>query len=161
MPLRANDLRPPAGATTNRKRIGRGNASGTGTYAGKGLKGQKARSGNDIHPGFEGGQMPLIRRMPSKRGFRNHARIEYTPINVATLADRFPAGASVDAGSLVAARLLKRPDEPFKILGNGEIAHAVTVRAPKISDAARTKIEAAGGSAEELNASIADRAEPN
>ena len=161
MPLRANDLRPPAGATRPRKRVGRGNASGTGTYAGKGLKGQKARSGKDLRPGFEGGQMPLIRKMPHKRGFRNPFRIEYTPINLATLSDRFPANASVDAEALVRARLLKRADEPFKILAAGDLAHALTVRAPKASAAARQKIEAAGGTLEELNAASADGAESN
>ena len=159
MPLRANDLRPPRGATRSRKRIGRGNGSGTGTYAGKGLKGQKARSGNDIHPGFEGGQMPMIRKMPRKRGFNNPFRIEYTPINLTSLSERFAAGSTVDADALVAARLLKRTDEPFKILARGDLAHALTVRAPKISAAARQQIEAAGGTIEELNAASPDGAE--
>ena len=161
MPLRANDLRPPPGATHPRKRRGRGNASGTGTYAGKGLKGQKARSGNDIRPGFEGGQLPLIRRMPRKRGFHNRFRVEYTPINLADLSARFPAGAVVDTEGLVRARLLKRTDEACKILGNGELAHPLTVRAPKVSAAARRKIEAAGGAVEELNAASASRSESN
>lgn len=161
MPLRANDLRSPAGASRPRKRVGRGNASGTGTYAGKGLKGQKARAGNDIHPGFEGGQMPMIRKMPHKRGFNNPFRIEYTAISLRALSDRFPAGATVDGPALVGVRLLKRTDEPFKVLAGGEIAHALTVRAPKISAAARQKIEAAGGTVEELNAPSADGAESN
>lgn len=161
MPLRANDLRPPDGSTRTRKRIGRGSASGQGTYAGKGLKGQKSRSGKDLHPGFEGGQLPLIRKMPRKRGFRNHFRIEYTPISVGTLSDRFPAGAAVDAEALLGARLLKRADEPFKILAGGDLAHALSVRAPKVSAAARQKIEAAGGTIEELNAASADGAESN
>ncbi|PZC43569.1 MAG: large subunit ribosomal protein L15 [Chloroflexi bacterium] len=158
MPLRPNDLRSPAGATRPRKRIGRGNASGTGTYAGKGLKGQKARSGNDLRAGFEGGQMAMVRKMPRKRGFHNPFRIEYTAVNLGTLNDRFPAGATVDAASLKAARLIKRLDEPFKVLATGEIAHALTVRAPKISAAARQKIEAAGGTIEELNAASANGA---
>ncbi len=161
MPLRANDLHPPAGATRSRKRIGRGNAAGGGTYAGKGLKGQKSRSGNDIRPGFEGGQMPLIRKLPRKPGFRNPFRIEYTAINVGALGDRFPAGASVDAAALVGARLLKRADEPFKVLAGGELSHALTLRAPKVSAAARRKIEAAGGTIEELNAASPDGAESN
>ena len=161
MPLRANDLRPPAGATRPRKRIGRGNAAGGGTYAGKGLKGQKSRSGHDLRPGFEGGQMPLIRKLPRKPGFRNPFRVEYTAINVGALGDRFPAGASVDAAALVGARLLKRADEPFKVLAGGELSHALTLRAPKVSAAARRKIEAAGGTIEELNAASPDGAESN
>ena len=161
MPLRANDLHPPAGATRSRKRIGRGNAAGGGTYAGKGLKGQKSRSGNDIRPGFEGGQMPLIRKLPRKPGFRNPFRIEYTAINVGALGDRFPAGASVDAAALVGARLLKRADEPFKVLAGGDLSHALTLRAAKVSAAARRKIEAAGGTIEELNAASPDGAESN
>ncbi len=161
MPLRANDLRPPAGATRSRKRIGRGNAAGGGTYAGKGLKGQKSRSGHDLRPGFEGGQMPLIRKLPRKPGFRNPFRIEYTAINVGALGDRFPAGATVDAAALVGARLLKRADEPFKVLAGGELSHALTLRAPKVSAAARRKIEAAGGTIEELNAASPDGAESN
>jgi len=158
MPLRANDLHPPAGSTRTRKRVGRGSGSGNGTYAGKGLKGQKARSGNDLHPGFEGGQLPLIRKMPRKRGFHNHFRVDYTPINVGALSDRFPAGATVDAEALVGARLIKRADEPFKVLAGGDLAHAVSVKAPKVSAAARQKIEAAGGTVEELNAASPDGA---
>ena len=161
MPLRANDLHPPAGATRSRKRIGRGNAAGGGTYAGKGLKGQKSRSGNDIRPGFEGGQMPLIRKLPRKPGFRNPFRVEHTAINVGALGDRFPAGATVDAAALVGARLLKRADEPFKVLAGGDLSHALTLRAAKVSAAARRKIEAAGGTIEELNAASPDGAESN
>ena len=96
--------------------------------------------------------------MPRKRGFHNPFRIEYTAVNLGTLNDRFPAGATVDAASLKAARLIKRLDEPFKVLATGEIAHALTVRAPKISAAARQKIEAAGGTIEELNAASANGA---
>ncbi len=161
MPLRANDLHPPAGATRSRKRIGRGNAAGGGTYAGKGLKGQKSRSGNDLRPGFEGGQMPLIRKLPRKPGFRNPFRVEHTAINVGALGDRFPAGATVDAAALVGARLLKRADEPFKVLAGGDLSHALTLRAAKVSAAARRKIEAAGGTIEELNAASPDGAESN
>lgn len=161
MPLRENDLHPPAGAKHSRKRIGRGSASGQGTYAGKGLKGQKARSGNDIRPGFEGGQMPMIRKMPHKRGFRAPFRVEYTPINVFRLQERFEANAEVTAESLVHVGLLKNESEPFKVLGNGDLDRPLTVRAPKVSAAARSKIEAAGGNVEELDATIAGIAEPN
>ena len=156
MPLRLNDLRPPAGAKRPRKRIGRGNASGKGTYAGKGLKGQKARSGNDLHLAFEGGAMPLVRRMPHKRGFKSRSRVDYTPINLSDLARRFAAGADVNADTLVTAGLLRRTDEPFKVLGGGQLDHALTVAAPKISAAARSKIEAAGGSVEVMDAESAD-----
>jgi large subunit ribosomal protein L15 len=145
MPLRANDLRPPAGAKRSRKRVGRGDGSGRGSYSGRGLKGQKSRSGGGTRPGFEGGQMSLIRKMPTKRGFHPRFRIEYTPINLSQLSDRFEAGTAVDAESLAAAGLLKRTDEPFKVLAGGEIGHALTITAPRVSASARTKIEAAGG----------------
>ena len=161
MPLHENDLRPPAGATHSRTRVGRGNASGTGTYAGKGLKGQKARSGNDLRPGFEGGQMPLIRRMPRKRGFNSRIHIDYTPINVVTLGRRFEANAEVTVESLVTVGLLKDSNEPFKVLAGGELDRALMVRAARVSAAARSKIEAAGGTVEELNAASADRPSAN
>lgn len=151
MPLRANDLRPPAGAKRSRKRVGRGDGSGRGSYSGRGLKGQKSRSGGGTRPGFEGGQMSLIRKMPTKRGFHPRFRIEYTPINLSQLSDRFEAGAAVDAEALHAAGLLKRSDEPFKVLAGGEIDHALTITAPRVSAAARTKIEAAGGSIEAVD----------
>ena len=146
MPLRANDLRPPAGAKRSRKRRGRGDGSGRGSYSGRGLKGQKSRSGGGTRPGFEGGQMSLIRKMPTKRGFRPPFRVEYTPINLSQLNERFEADATVDGEALHAAGLLRRVDEPFKVLAEGEINHALTITAPRVSAAARSKIEAAGGS---------------
>ena len=94
--MRQHELRQPAGATHKRKRVGRGNASGHGTYSGKGLKGQKARAGGGVRPGFEGGQLPLIRRMARKRGFRNPFRIDYEEVNVGALGQRFPAGSAPD-----------------------------------------------------------------
>jgi len=155
MPLRQNDLRPPQGAKRPRKRIGRGNASGTGTYSGRGLKGQKSRSGNRRKAGFEGGQVPLIRKMPHKRGFKNHARIEYTPINLFTLSRRFAPHDEVTADTLTAAGLLRNPTEAFKILATGDIDHPLTLRVARISPAAKTKIEATGGTVEELHATRA------
>ena len=149
MPLRQNDLHPPAGAKRDRKRLGRGNASGTGTYSGKGLKGQKARSGGGVRPGFEGGQVPMIRRMAHKRGFTNRFKIHYTPLNVFTLGRCFAADAAVTPETLVAAGLLANAREPYKILGGGALAHALRVEAPMVSGAARVKIEAAGGSVHE------------
>ena len=161
MPLRQNDLRSPQGAKRPRKRIGRGRASGTGTYSGCGLKGQKSRSGSRRKPGFEGGQVPLIRKMPHKRGFRNHARIEYTPINLFSLSQRFAANDEVTADTLAAAGLLRSPAEAFKILAAGDIDHPLTLRVARISPAAKTKIEATGGTVEELHATSATSPDTN
>jgi large subunit ribosomal protein L15 len=141
-------LRQPAGARRPRKRLGRGNATGQGTYAGRGRKGQKARG--SVRPGFEGGQIPLVRRLPRLRGFRNFNRVEFLAINLEDLATRFEAGATVDAEALVAARLLEDLDQPFKVLARGELPHALTVNAPRLSQAAKDAITAAGGSFDEL-----------
>lgn len=143
-------LRQPPGAKRPRKRIGRGDSSGQGGYAGRGLKGQKARSGGGVRPGFEGGQIPLIRRLGHKRGFRNHFRTEFQAINLRDLARRFEAGAIVDGATLTAVRLLHDANEPFKVLGDGELPHALTVRAPRLSGSAKEAITAAGGTFEEL-----------
>ncbi|MXW56709.1 MAG: 50S ribosomal protein L15 [Gemmatimonadales bacterium] len=143
-------LRPPAGAKRPRLRRGRGNASGKGTYSGRGLKGQKARSGGKVRPGFEGGQIPLIRRLGRKPGFRNPFRTEFQAVNLRDLQDRFAAGDVVDGESLAALRLIDGPEEPFKVLGDGELTHALTVRAPRLSASAKEAITAAGGSFEEL-----------
>jgi large subunit ribosomal protein L15 len=147
--VQQHELRPARGAKRPRKRIGRGNASGKGTYAGKGLKGQQARSGPGPRPGFEGGQTPLIRRLPARRGFRNPFRIDYTPVNVKDLA-RFEAGAEVTPETLAGAGLLGSAREHVKVLGDGELSTALTVRAHRVSAGARVKIEAAGGTVEEL-----------
>jgi len=141
-------LRPPRGAKRARKRVGRGVGSGTGTYSGRGLKGQKARG--RVRPGFEGGQIPQVRRLPQLRGFNNFARVEFQAVNLDELNDRFEAGATVDGEALAAARLIDDADTPFKVLGRGELGHALTVRAPRLSAAAKSAIEAAGGSYEEL-----------
>ena len=148
MPLRLHDLRPNPGARKARKRVGRGNASGKGTYSGRGLKGQRSRAGRDYNSVFEGGAMSMMRTLPKRRGFKNRNRIEYQAINVVDLARRFPPGATVDAHALVRARLLKRPAQPFKILAGGPIQHALHLRAERVSPAARAKILAAGGSVE-------------
>jgi large subunit ribosomal protein L15 len=141
-------LRPPRGAKRARKRIGRGVGSGTGTYSGRGLKGQKARG--KVRPGFEGGQIPQVRRLPRLRGFKNFSRVEFQAVNLDDLNDRFEAGSTVDGEALAAARLIDDADTPFKILGRGELGHALTVRAPRLSAAAKAAIEAVGGSFEEL-----------
>jgi len=150
-------LRQSEGAKHDRKRVGRGPGSGQGTYAGRGRKGQKARGG--VRPGFEGGQIPLVRRVPHLRGFKNATRVEFQAVNLGTLDERFPAGATVDGASLAAVRLIDHADAPFKVLNRGELTHAITVRATRISETAKEAITAAGGSFEELAA--ADRTPRN
>lgn len=147
MTIGAHELRPNRGATHSKKRVGRGNGSGNGTYAGKGLKGQQSRSGKGLpYDAFEGGQFPMSRKFHSLRGFNNKWRVAFQPINLAAL-DRFPAGTTVTPESLREAGLLRHLREPVKILGDGEISHALTVEAHRFSAAAREKIEAAGGTA--------------
>jgi large subunit ribosomal protein L15 len=147
--MKIEDLRPAPGSTKRRRRVGRGRASGSGKTSGKGHKGQRARSGGGSSPGFEGGQMPLYRRLP-KRGFLPHGgKTEYAVVNLGTLAARFAAGSVVDADALIAARLVKKSDrKAVKILADGDLAHALTVRVDRISAAARQKVEAAGGHVE-------------
>jgi large subunit ribosomal protein L15 len=143
--VRPNDLSPVPGSTHKRKRIARGNASGHGTYATRGIKGQQSRSGPDLRIGFEGGQNPLVRALSRKRGFNNRFRVDYEAINIAALA-KLPAG-SVTSESLRAAGIVKSTDRPVKILGDGEIGVALQVEVEKISAGAKAKIEAAGGTA--------------
>ena len=140
------ELKPAEGSTKAVYRKGRGIASGNGKTAGKGHKGQKARSGGGVRPGFEGGQMPLSRRIP-RRGFNNIFATEYVAVNVDRLND-FEAGAIVDADALIEAGIIKKTLDGVKILGNGEITKALTVRAAKFSKSAKEKIEAAGGKTE-------------
>jgi large subunit ribosomal protein L15 len=140
-------LKAPVGANRNRKRVGRGRSSGHGKTAGRGGKGQIGRSGGKTVRGFEGGQMPMQRRLP-KVGFKNPFGKTYALVNVGTLSERFPAGAIVDAASLRQAGLIRRALDGVKVLGRGELKHALTVKAKLFSKAAKAKIEAAGGSAE-------------
>ena len=149
--MRLEDLRPAAGSTRKRKRVGRGPASGTGKTSGRGHKGLKARSGGGSRPGFEGGQMPLYRRLP-KRGFLPHGtRTEFALVKVKDLSARFPAGSVVDPDALVEAGLIKKSGRAtVKVLGDGAIGHALTVKTHKISESARQKLEAAGGRIEVL-----------
>ena len=138
--------RRPDGATKQRKRLGRGPGSGNGTTAGKGTKGQNARSGGGVRPGFEGGQMPLYRRI-ARRGFSNHPfKTEYTAINLSTLEKRFESGATVNYETLLGAGVISASERLVKILANGEITKKLTVSGLKVSASARAKIEAAGGS---------------
>jgi large subunit ribosomal protein L15 len=142
-----NTLKPALGSTKNRKRIGRGPGSGHGKTSTKGHKGQKARSGGSIKAGFEGGQMPLQRRLP-KRGFTPFDRIEYSVVNLKQL-EVFEAGSSVDAAALVSKGLIKNLSNAVKILGNGDLSKALKVTATKFSQSARDKIVASGGTFEE------------
>ena len=144
--MKLHELAPAAGATRERFRVGRGHGSGNGKTAGKGHKGQNARSGGGVRPGFEGGQMPLYRRLP-KRGFKNHFAINYAIVNVSDL-NTFEDGAVVDAAALTAAGLVNDQLDGIKILGNGELTKKLTVHATAFSESAKAKIEAAGGKAE-------------
>ncbi len=145
MSIGAQDLRPSRGATHSKKRVGRGNGSGNGTYAGKGLKGQKSRSGKNLpYDAFEGGQFPSSRKFHVLRGFNNKWRVEFQPVNLAAL-ERFEDGSTVSPESLRAAGVLRNLNSPVKILGNGTLTRKLTVSAHRFSESARTKIEAAGG----------------
>jgi len=145
--MRQNELRPPLGAKHGRKRVGRGDGSGHGTYSGRGCKGQKARSGGGVRLGFEGGQLSLIKRLPRKRGFTNIFKTEYNIVNVGKLSI-FPPGSEVNPEGLLKAGLIKSLAHPVKILGDGDIRHPVLVKADKFSVAAEKKIVAAGGKVE-------------
>ena len=145
--MKLHELSPVAGSTKERKRIGRGPASGQGKTAGKGHKGQKARAGRGMRPGFEGGQMPLQRRVP-KRGFNNIFRTEMAIVNIAALEANYEAGAVVTIDSLIEKGLVKKVLDGVKVLGYGELSKALTVQANAISESAKQKIEAAGGKIE-------------
>jgi len=144
-----SNLRPPKGAKHAKKRIGRGQGSGQGKTAGRGHKGAQSRSGYKSKRGFEGGQMPLHRRVP-KRGFHNPFRVEYAVVNLDVIAERFDAGTEVTPELLRGAGLIKGARGPIKVLARGDIAKALTIRAHKFSGRAAEKIAAAGGTAEVL-----------
>ena len=144
--MRIHELKKPEGSTKAPKRIGRGQGTGQGTTAGRGMNGQNSRSGGGVRLGFEGGQMPLYRRLP-KRGFNNKWAKEYAEINVQDL-NRFEDGAVVDLEALVQAGLVKQVKDGVKVLGNGELDKKLTVKADKFSKSAAEKIEKAGGKAE-------------
>ena len=145
--MRLHELSPVAGSKKDVKRIGRGHGSGWGKTSGKGHKGQKARSGGSIRPGFEGGQMPLQRRVP-KRGFNNIFRKKIVALNVNQLDAKFDNGAVVDAEALKNAGLVKNSFDGIKILGNGELTKSLTVKVDAFSESAKKAIEEAGGKAE-------------
>lgn len=147
--MRQDELSPAPGSKKSRKRVGRGDGSGHGTYSGRGCKGQKSRSGCKLHPGFEGGQLPLIKRLPRKRGFVNIFRIEYSLVNVGQL-DIFEPESEVTPQRLLATGLVKSLRRPVKILADGALANPLVIKANKFSAAAKAKIEAVGGKAEEI-----------
>ena len=144
--MKLHELKPAFGATTAPKRLGRGTGSGLGKTSGKGHKGAKARSGGGKRPGFEGGQMPLVRRLP-KRGFYNPFRTEYIAINVDRL-EVFEDGMTVTPVELIEYGIIKKIGDGIKIMGNGELTKKLTVQASKFTATAKEKIEAAGGKAE-------------
>ena len=146
--MKLNELSPAAGSAKAAYRKGRGPGSGNGKTAGKGHKGQNARSGGGVRPGFEGGQLPLYRKLP-KRGFNNRFAVNYAIVNVEAL-NAFDNGAVVDAAALKAAKIVRKELDGIKILGNGEIKKALTVKATVFSATAKEKIEAAGGKIEEV-----------
>jgi len=150
--MKLHDLRPPEGAKKKRKRVGRGISAGQGKTAGRGTKGQNARSGGGVRPYFEGGQLPLVRKMPFARGikFNNPWKMEYKPVNVGRLVKYFEQGAVVSPETLAQAGIIQSSRELVVILGEGELDQSYTVRAHRFSASAREKIEAAGGTVEEL-----------
>mgnify|MGYP004624067741 FL=1 len=147
--MELKDLKPAEGSRHSRKRVGRGNGSGYGKTAGRGLNGQKSRAGGGKRPGFEGGQTPLAMRLPKLPGFRNINRVEYLPVNVSRLEEKFEAGEVVNGETLKAKGIIKHEDALVKVLGDGELTKALTVSVDKVSASAKAKIEAAGGKVEE------------
>ena len=146
--MKLNELSPAVGSAKDSYRKGRGPGSGNGKTAGKGHKGQNARSGGGVRPGFEGGQFPIYRQHP-KRGFHNHFAVNYAIVNVEDL-NRFVDGTVVDLDVLLAAKVIRKPMDGLKVLGNGEITKKLTVKAAVFSATAKEKIEAAGGKVEEV-----------
>ena len=145
--MKLHELSPAAGSTKANFRTGRGAGSGNGKTAGKGHKGQNARSGGGVRPGFEGGQLPLYRKLP-KRGFTNHFAKQYAIVNLDTLENKYAAGAVIDIDTLINDKVIKNKFDGLKVLANGELTKALTVKAAVFSASAKEKIEAAGGKAE-------------
>jgi large subunit ribosomal protein L15 len=148
--MKLHDLRPDEGATRRRKRVGRGAGSGRGKTAGRGTKGQNARSGGGVRRGFEGGQLTLLRRLPKMRGFVNRFKVTYAPVNLDNMSERFEADAQVSPASLFDTGLLGSSKQPVVVLSRGEIDKPLHLQVHRISKSAREKIEAAGGSVEIL-----------
>jgi large subunit ribosomal protein L15 len=148
--MNLNDLRPVEGSTQKRKRVGRGTGSGKGKTSGRGQKGQNSRTGGGVRPNFEGGQLPLTKRLPKLRGFNNRFKVEYVPVNLDELDRLFEGGAEVSPEALAGAGLVGNANDPVVVLGRGEVSKALTIKVQRISASARQKIEAAGGSVEIL-----------
>ena len=147
--MKLHDLKPTPGSTHRRKRVGRGISAGQGKTAGRGTKGQKARTGGSIKPYFEGGQLPLVRRLPHTRGFTNIFKVHYRVVNLDTLESKFDSGAQVTPAALVERGVIDRA-ENVKVLGRGELKKALSVQAHAFSTSAKEKIAAAGGTVEEI-----------
>jgi large subunit ribosomal protein L15 len=147
--MRQDNLTPVPGWHKDKKRVGRGDGSGRGTFSGKGCKGQKARAGCNMRPGFEGGQLPIIKRLPRKRGFTNIFRTEFAAVNLESFKV-FESGDKVTAEKMVEAGIIKSKKQPVKVLAGGELNCPLTVQANGFSAAAKAKIEAAGGKAVEV-----------
>ena len=147
--MELKDLKPAPGSRHSRKRVGRGPGSGYGKTAGRGMNGQLSRSGGGKRAGFEGGQTPLARRLPKLPGFTNINRVEYVPVNVKVLEERFESGDVVDRDALIEKNIIKHQEDLIKVLGDGDLTKALTVKVDKVSASAKAKIEAAGGKVEE------------
>ena len=135
----------------NRKRVGRGDGRGNGSYSGRGMKGQKSRSGGGVRPGFEGGQLPMIKRLPSLRGFTNVFKKQFNAVNLDRILEKFPEGGDIETKDLVGARVIRDNGRPTKILGRGEVAVTLRITANKFTKSAKEKIEAAGGTVKVLD----------
>jgi large subunit ribosomal protein L15 len=148
--MKLHDLRPAEGATKKRKRVGRGTGSGKGKTSTRGTKGQNSRTGGGVRPTFEGGQLPLVKRLPKLRGFTNRYGLTFVPVNLDTLEQRFGAGAEVTPATLSSVGLLGNPSDLVVILARGEVNKALHIKAHRISGAAKQRVEAVGGSVELL-----------
>ena len=146
--MELKDLTPAPGSRKNRKRVGRGNGSGYGKTSGRGMNGAKSRAGKQKRAGFEGGQTPLYMRLPKLPGFKNINHVEYLPVNVSRLEEKFEAGETVDKAALAAKGIIKHETDLVKVLGDGDLTKALTVKVDKVSASASKKIEAAGGKVE-------------
>lgn len=155
--MRLNDLRPAEGSTKKRKRVGRGTGSGRGKTSTRGTKGQNSRTGGGVSAVFEGGQLRLVKRLPKMRGFNNRFKVSYSPINLDTMERVFEHGTTIDPAALSAVGLLGKDSDPVVVLARGDIQKSIHVKAHRISETARQKIEAAGGSVEILPLEINKR----
>ena len=149
--MKQHELKPSPRSRTRRQRIGRGDGSGRGSYSGRGMKGQKSRSGGGVRPNFEGGQLPMTKRLPMLRGFTNIFRTDYAVVNLSTLEERFESGADVTPEAMVHAGILRNLKMPIKILAHGEITKSLTVSAHRFSTQAKVQLQSAGGTVLELS----------